>query len=310
MGVGDGVTWQIVTSTHAPFPIVVQRDGQELTFSVAPEEDTTVVHHWWERHVPPKIQIAPAVGIMSVSKVLPDSPAAVAGIQKGDRLLALDGNTLYSYDPIFHHLKDTPNAPMQLKLGRGTDTVTVTVQPEKPVEPKDIPKDEPQTAIGIDLDDNIDIIIDHPTPWHQVAESVDMVRSTFAALFAAHSNVNATQLSGPVGIMNLFGEVLSSPGGWRYALWLAVVINVNLAMLNLLPLPVLDGGHIALSLIEWVRRRPLSMNILEPVQTVCALALIGYMAFITFFDVQDSGKLAFGSNGGEIRFAPQKQAGQ
>jgi len=58
-----------------------------------------------------------------------------------------------------------------------------------------------------------------------------------------------------------------------------------------------------------VRRRPLSMSILEPVQTACALALIGYMAFITFFDVQDSGKMAFGSGGGEIKFAP-KQSGQ
>jgi hypothetical protein len=50
------------------------------------------------------------------------------------------------------------------------------------------------------------------------------------------------------------------------------------------------------------------MNILEPLQTACAIALIGYMAFITFFDVQDSGKMAFGSGGGEIKFAP-KSAG-
>ena len=115
----------------------------------------------------------------------------------------------------------------------------------------------------------------------------------WSALFAPHSNIGASQLSGPIGIMNILFAVLSSENGWRIALWFAVLINVNLAMLNLFPLPVLDGGHIALSILEWIRRRPLSMSILEPLQTACALVLIGYMAFITFFDVQDSGKMAW-----------------
>jgi regulator of sigma E protease len=171
-----------------------------------------------------------------------------------------------------------------------------------------MPKEAPQTDIGIDDWENSVKLI-HPSPFAQVRESVLAVTGTLSALFAPHSNIGASQLSGPVGIMNIFFRVLSSENGWRLALWFAVLINVNLALLNLFPLPVLDGGHIALSLIEWVRRRPLSMSILEPVQTACALALIGYMAFITFFDVQDSGKMAFGSGGGEIKFAP-KQGGQ
>ena len=106
--------------------------------------------------------------------------------------------------------------------------------------------------------------------------------------------------------MNIFFAVLSGPDGWRLALWFAVVINVNLALLNLFPLPVLDGGHIMLSLIEWARRRPLSMKILEPLQTACALLLIGYILYVTFFDVQDSGKIAMNLGGdNEIRFAPK-----
>jgi regulator of sigma E protease len=78
-------------------------------------------------------------------------------------------------------------------------------------------------------------------------------------------------------------------------------------MLNLLPLPVLDGGHIALSLVEWVRRRPLSMAILEPLQTACALVLIGYMVYITFYDTQDSWHM-LSAGGGEVRFAPKQSA--
>jgi regulator of sigma E protease len=168
-----------------------------------------------------------------------------------------------------------------------------------------MPKGLPPTDIGIDEWDAGTVSIIYPTPFEQVRDSVQAVTGTLSALFAPKSNVGPSLLSGPVGIMNLFFAVLSSEHGWQYALWLAVLINVNLAMLNLLPLPVLDGGHIALSIIEWIRRRPLSMHILEPLQTACALLLIGYMAFITFFDVQDSGKMAGIGSIGEIKFAPK-----
>jgi regulator of sigma E protease len=307
-GVDNGVTWNIMTATVSPLTIKVFRDGKPMTFEVTPEVDPTVSHHWWDRNAPFKIQIAPEVKDLVIGKVLPYSPAAVAGLQKGDQLTALDGVPLLGYYAIYQHLKDTPLAPMSLTVLRYGQPLTVNVQPEKPISPTEIPKEEPQTDIGIDLDENVGVFLDHPTPWHQVHESFDMVRGTLSALFSHNSKVNATQLNGPVGIMyDLFG-ILSSENGWRVALWFAVVINVNLAMLNLFPLPVLDGGHIALSLIEWVRRRPLSMNILEPVQTVCALALIGYMAFITFFDVQDPVKMALSNAGGEIKFAPKQGA--
>jgi regulator of sigma E protease len=62
---------------------------------------------------------------------------------------------------------------------------------------------------------------------------------------------------------------------------------VNLALLNLLPFPVLDGGHITLAIIEAIRRKPISVRVLEVVQTACALLLIGFMLYLTFYDVGD-----------------------
>jgi regulator of sigma E protease len=304
MGAGNGVTWNIITSTVTPLTIDVLRDGQPRTFQITPEVDPTVSQHWWDRTATPKIQIAPDEKTFIVSKIIADGPAAAAGLLKDDRLLTLDGVRLRSFLALERHLKDGPNAPMIFTVQRGDETKTITVVPVKPLEPHDIPKDQPQTNPGFELDDKADVVMDHPTPWNQVHESIDLVRGTLAALFTHNSKVNATQLSGPIGIMNVLFEVLGSENGWRLALWLGVVINVNLAILNMFPLPVLDGGHIALSLIEWVRRRPLSMAILEPLQTACALALIGYMAFITFYDVQDSGKIAF-APGGEVKFAPK-----
>jgi len=66
-----------------------------------------------------------------------------------------------------------------------------------------------------------------------------------------------------------------------------VLINVNLALLNLLPFPVLDGGHITLAIIEKIRRKPINVRVLEFVQTACALVLIGFMLYLTFYDVGD-----------------------
>ena len=304
MGVPDGVTWRIITSTSGSIPIVVDRNGKKLSFSVTPEIDpASRDHHWWQRSVPPKIEIAAAEKNIIVGKVYPYSPASMAGIVPGDRLVALEGEKLLSTSQIGYAMKQHPEAPMHLTVSRAGATWTVAVQPVKPLSPKEFPKDEAPTDIGIDLSNEAEIMMVHPNPWVQVSESANAVRGTLAALLARHSNVSASQLSGPVGIMNIFYIVLGSENGWRTALWFAVLINVNLAMLNLFPLPILDGGHILLSIIEWIRRRPLSMAILEPLQTVCAILLISYMAYITFFDVQDSGHIAMGG-GDELKFAP------
>jgi len=305
MGMGDSVIWRIVTSTADTIPIVIERDSKTLTIMVSPQRDPQHEHTWWQRSATRKIGIGPAQESLIIKKLLPDSPALVAGLKPKDRITQMNGKPIYSEAAIEFWLKDHPYDPIQFQVVRDGVTQTVAVQPEKPISPLPMPKDAPQTDIGID-DWESSVQLVHPSPFQQVTESVQAVTGTLSALFASHSNIGASQLSGPVGIMNIFFVVLSSENGWRLALWFAVLINVNLALLNLFPLPVLDGGHIALSLIEWVRRRPLSMSILEPLQTACAIALIGYMAFITFFDVQDSGKMAFGSGSGEIKFAPKQ----
>jgi regulator of sigma E protease len=81
--------------------------------------------------------------------------------------------------------------------------------------------------------------------------------------------------------------LFQSERGWQLALWFSVILNVNLAILNMLPIPVLDGGHIVLALIESVRRRPVNIRVLEFVQTGFAVLIIGYMLYVTFYDAQD-----------------------
>ncbi len=94
-------------------------------------------------------------------------------------------------------------------------------------------------------------------------------------------------MSGPVGIGHIYYTLFGNERGWQLALWFSVILNVNLAILNMLPIPVLDGGHIVLALIESVRRKPVNMRLLEIIQTGCAALIIGYIAYVSFFDLGD-----------------------
>ena len=106
-------------------------------------------------------------------------------------------------------------------------------------------------------------------------------RSKFHCIGVGH-------LSGPVGIGKLQFQLLQMDDGWRRILAFMVLFNVNLAVLNMMPFPVLDGGHITLAVLEKIFGRPVKAKPLEILQTLCALALISLMLFVTSKDIGDS----------------------
>ena len=112
------------------------------------------------------------------------------------------------------------------------------------------------------------------------------------------------QLGGAVMIIRVYSNLFQDDDGWRRVLWFSVILNVNLAMLNLLPLPMLDGGHILLSLIEAVRRRPSRAAILNYVQNGFAILLISFMIYIAFFDIGDWIRSARADRDVPVVFAP------
>ena len=104
------------------------------------------------------------------------------------------------------------------------------------------------------------------------------------------SSIGIQQLGGPVMMMRIYYMLFESPDSWRLVLWFSVVINVNLALMNMLPIPPLDGSHITLALVELIRGRPpgaRTAKMVEYVQIAGTLLVIGLMLFITLFDVQD-----------------------
>jgi len=235
-----------------------------------------------------------------VAKVFPESPAAEAGLQPRDLVVAADGQPLLSLAALSEYL-DTHEVgkPVALTIRRDGTDQTVEVTPRTPEGAK-------KPRVGIMWDDRGLTTIEHPNPWVLVVGSVRTMFDTLSAVLSPRSDIKAEHLSGPVGIMRIYYLLFESPDGWRLAIWFSVVLNVNLALLNMLPIPVLDGGHITLAIIEAIRRKPISVRLLEVVQSGFAFLIIGYMLYVTFFDVLDlPWRKAPEEPAAELKFAPK-----
>lgn len=281
-GIGNAVTWRIVSSVGETIAIKVDRDGETKELVATPIRDETKA---WERASLRQIKILP-LQTPIVAGVQKNSPAERAGIQVNDIITAVNSIQLYNPRRLSRYIQENPDIDLVLDIVRDDKPIQVKIRPEMPVYPEDY-EEEKRVMIGVAWDLSGDITIAHPGPWEQVQASVMAMVNTFDALLTRKSDIGAQHLSGPIGIMRIYYLLFESEFGWRLALWFSVLLNVNLAILNLLPIPVLDGGHIVMAATEGLFRRPIPYWILNFVQNGCALLIIGYMLYITFFDVQD-----------------------
>ncbi len=275
-GMNDSITWNVIRSEGETIPFVVERNGRviktEVTPYIAPSSS-------WRRKNVRQVLIYPATTPV-IDKVQPKTPAAAAGLKHGDVIEGFNGQHIYSPIALGAFIEQHPGQPITLDVRRGVQSLQVSVTPEV------LPK-EKTPRIGIAWDTAGRMTMTHPNPVEQVYNSVTSTLDTIGAVASPKSDVKLQHLSGPVGIFRIYYLLFENEWGWQLALWFSVILNVNLAILNLLPIPVLDGGHIVLALVEAVRRKPVNIRVLEVVQTACAVLIIGYICYISFFDVGD-----------------------
>ena len=278
MGMNDSVSWDVVRSEGKKIAVKFQRDGKVQTVWVEPYKAET---RGWRRKSVRQLLVYPAETPI-IAKVEANTPAAAAGLRSGDIVHGFNQTPIYHPIALLEYISKHPNEELVLQVERDGSGLDVRVKPTL------LPTaGEMKARIGIQWDSTGIVSIQHPNPVEQVYNSVTSTLKTIGAVASPKSDVKLQHLSGPVGIWNIYVRLFEAEGGWKLALWFSVILNVNLAILNMLPIPVLDGGHIVLALIESVRRKPVNMRVLEVVQTSCAVVIIGYMLYITFFDVQD-----------------------
>ena len=222
-------------------------------------------------------------------KPIKDGPAERAGLKDSDQIISVDGQAFVSATALIGHIRGKVSDPLEFVVerdGKKLDPIRITPA---------LNADERRPMIGLAFDEQAGITFDsygrgetrYPPVAEQIKLSVGAIVNTLGAVTSSKSDVSVQHMGGPVMMMRIYYMLFEQKEGWKMALWFSVMLNVNLAMLNMLPLPVLDGGHITLAIIEAVRRKPANVKVLEWIQTACALLIIGFMLFVTFFDVQD-----------------------
>ncbi len=215
-----------------------------------------------------------------IVEVVSGSAAEKAGLKPGDQVLSFADVPVVAQQQLVSLIRKRPGQASDIHVQRDGQRLKFTVTP----------KFDPATKnglLGVMLTPSTTVVYQlqkpGPTPWENIAGTLDMMGNTFSALFhSKQTGIGAKDLSGPVGIISNMAVQVKTD--YRLALNFLVLLNINLAILNLLPIPVLDGGHILMAIIEKIRRRPLNMKFVEYAYTGFAVLLISFMLYVTFFD--------------------------
>ena len=219
------------------------------------------------------------VNIPRVWSVNRGSSAEAAGLRKGDTLLAFDGVPLYSREQLIHMAAAYRDREAPLRLRRGAETLEVTVRPQ--YDPT-----EKRALIGIWFDTigNVDYDkVVYPRPGQQLRSHAGSIFRLLGAFTdRRQARAAAGTVGGPVSIFLMYWHMVQT--SLRMALWFTVFLNVNLAILNLLPIPVLDGGHIVFSAWEWIAGRPAHRFVIGAAYRGFAVLLIALFVYLTYRD--------------------------
>jgi regulator of sigma E protease len=223
--------------------------------------------------------------VAKVGGVMPGMPAAQAGLQVGDVVTAVDGNPIASWDELSAAIRASGGRAVGVTLQRGDQTLSVTVTPEAKPD-KNIFGEVVGDAYVIGIERGFEEV--SVGPFEAIGAGAKQTLWWIQTLIMSvvkivQGKIPAQDIGGPILIVQAAGQ--QAQIGLESLLLFMAVISINLGILNLLPIPILDGGHLLFFLVEGVMRRPLDMRHREIMQQVGLVILIGLMAFAFYNDI-------------------------
>ena len=262
----DDVHFALLTSPGRAVELTVNRAGKRFEATVVP--DVVPRYEFGDAGVLPQL-------LPRIAQVLEDSPAAAAGFVMGDQVRSVDGRSVSSSQDFIAQIESRPEQSAIVEVMRDGRLETLTVTPRS------------EAGVG-----KIGVVIGYYQRFGpiealgaSVRYNIDIVRQTFAALGKIISGRLAAKsaLSGPIEIAALSGQAARS--GFKVLLQLMGIISISIGILNLLPIPILDGGQITILLFEGLRRRDLSIKVKQRIQNVGFALVVLLMVMVLYFDL-------------------------
>ena len=234
--------------------------------------------------------VAFVVGLPSllpeVGEVTPDFPAYQAGLQPGDRILEVNGSPVKRWEDLAKVIHESSDRPLQLKVEREQKAFTVSVTPQVSTQKNLFGDDVRVGLIGIKPSGNT--FIERADPftaiYRAVLQSWRVTELTVLSIYKIiEGKISAKTIGGPILIAQLAGQ--QAKAGILSLVIFMAVISINLVILNILPIPVLDGWHLLIFLLEAVIGRPVSLKIRERAQQIGVFIIIFIMLLVFYNDI-------------------------
>ncbi len=231
---------------------------------------------------------------VQIVQVAPDSPAEQAGLQPGDIIVAIDGEEVHGLDSVVKIINENAGKYISLTIQRGDQTLTTSLRPRLPEE---IPPG--QGATGVQIQPYVtaeDMTIVRVGPLQALLGGVErtwtmivLMTEGLIQLIRGWVSPDVPSPDGGVGGLVAIGRITAEVAkqGWRDLINLTAFLSINLAILNLLPLPALDGGRIFFALTEMISRRRIPPEKEALIHMAGFILLIGLMVIVTFMDISN-----------------------
>lgn len=221
-----------------------------------------------------------------IGEALKDKPAAKAGIQKGDIITAINNKPITRWDQIADGVSSSKGAPLTLAVKRANSDLTFTITPEPRVSKNLFGEKVNGYAVGVASAG--EVMTEYFGPVDAIIkgseQTIKVIDLTFMSLVKmAQRIVPMDSVGGPIMIADMAGKMAES-GGASFLAFIAL-ISINLGVLNLLPVPVLDGGHLLFFVMELIFRRPVPQKVREYAQQIGMVLLLGLMVLAFYNDI-------------------------
>ena len=221
-----------------------------------------------------------------VGKVEPGYPAYQAGLEQGDRIVKANGNPVKSWEELANIIHDSPDRPMRLMVERGQRTFEVSVTPQASNQ-KNIFGDEVRVGL-IGIAPSGGTFIERFDPftatYKAIYQSWKITELTVISIVKIiEGKISAKTIGGPILIAQLAGQ--QAKAGILSLMFFMAVISINLVILNVLPIPVLDGWHLLIFIIEGILRKPVSLKLRERAQQIGVFIIILIMLLVFYNDL-------------------------